>query len=255
MARTEIEFSSPYLNAAGSAGFSPPAHWPLPERQGIFVTNPLSRTARKPAAARAVLPFPGGYLLHSGLPNPGLPKGLKKYAAHWERAALPVWVHLIPTDAYDADWMVRQVEGLENVTAVEISLEVDEGHAAALEILSAAAGELPVIAAIPLNTAGPWLKHLIAAGAAAVTLSAPRGMLPGPTGLVAGRLYGPALLPLMLAAVTSAARQGLTVIAGAGVWSRTAADALLSAGAAAVQVDGILWRNGAGWQEMMNADC
>lgn len=143
--------------------------------------------------------------------------------------------------------MVRQVEGLENITAVEISLEAGEDHAAALEILSAAAGELPIVAAVPLNAAGPWLKHLTAAGAAAVTLSAPRGRLPGAAGMVSGRLYGPALFPLMLEAVTSACRQGLTVIAGAGVWSRAAASALLSAGAAAVQVDGILWRCGAGW--------
>jgi hypothetical protein len=193
------------------------------------------------------LPFPGGYLLHSGLPNPGLPAVLKKYPSYWERAALPVWVHLIPADASDAAWMVRQVEGLENVAAIEIGLEIGEDHAAALEILSAAAGELPLIAAIPLDAAGPWLRHLTATGVAAVTLSAPRGRLPGPAGTVSGRLYGPALFPLMLEAVTSACRQGLTVVAGAGVWSRAAASALLSAGAAAVQVDGILWRGGAGW--------
>jgi dihydroorotate dehydrogenase len=247
MARTEIEFPSSYLNAAGSAGYSPTACWPLPEPQGIFVTNPLSRAARKPAATRAVLTFPGGYLLHSGLPNPGLPAVIKKYASHWDRTTMPVWVHLIPAAAYDAAWMVRQLEGLENVAAVEVSLEIDEGLDAAVEILSAAAGELPIIAAIPFNTAGPWIKHLAAAGAAAVTLAAPRGMLNGPTGRVAGRLYGPALFPLVLAAVTNASRLGLPVIAGAGVWSRAAAEALLSAGAAAVQVDGILWRSGAGW--------
>jgi dihydroorotate dehydrogenase (NAD+) catalytic subunit len=243
MARTEIEFPSPYLNAAGSLGFAPPARWALPEAQGIFITNPLSRAARKPAAARALIPYPGGYLFHSGLPNPGLPGVLKKHAAHWQRAPIPVWVHLIPASPFDAAWMARQLEGLENVAALEIGLEVGENPASALETIAAAAeGELPVIAALPFNAAGPWLKKLRSAGAAALTLSAPRGMLPGPTGRCAGRLYGPALFPLLLAALVTACRHDLPVIAGAGIWSRASAAAALSAGACAVQVDGILWR-------------
>jgi dihydroorotate dehydrogenase (NAD+) catalytic subunit len=248
MARTEIEFPTPYMNAAGTAGFAPSARWALEEEQGVFITNPLSRAPRTPAAARAALPYPGGYWLHSGLPNPGLRAVLEKYAPIWARAALPVWVHLIPATPFEAAQMVQAFEGLENVTALEIGLEYDKDPAGALEILSAAAGELPLVACVPLTAPVWWLKQLPAAGAAALTLSAPRGMLPDPAGsLVAGRLLGPALLPLMLAAVTNARRLGLDVIAGAGVWTRGGAAALLGAGALAVQVDGILWRGGSGW--------
>jgi dihydroorotate dehydrogenase (NAD+) catalytic subunit len=236
------------MNAAGAAGFTPPAHWPLAEAIGVFITNPISLSARTPAIARSVIPFSGGYLLHSGLPNPGLRAVLKKYAHHWARAAYPVWVHLIPATPFEAAAMVRELEGLENVGAVEIGLEIDENPENALSILAAAAGELPVVAAVPFTTAGPWLKQLPAAGAAAVTLSAPRGLLNDPAGrAVTGRLYGPALLPQMMATITDTCRLDLTVIAGAGVWSRTDAQALLAAGASAVQVDGILWRGGVGW--------
>jgi dihydroorotate dehydrogenase (NAD+) catalytic subunit len=248
MARTELNFSSPYMNAAGTSGFSPSERWSLPEEMGVFVTNPISFSARKPAITRAVIPFSGSYLLHSGLPNPGLRVVVKKYALHWARAACPVWVHLIPASSFEANSMVHEVEGLENVSAIEIGLEVDENPETALSILSAAVGELPLVASLPFNAAGSWLKRLPDAGATTVTLSAPRGMLNDPTGhAVAGRLYGPALLPLMMAAVAHTRRQGLSVIAGAGAWSQTAALALLAAGASAVQVDGILWRGGIGW--------
>ena len=59
--------------------------------------------------------------------------------------------------------------------------------------------------------------------------------------LIAGRLYGPALLPLALAAVYSLRRQSLPVIAGGGVYRKADGEALQAAGAVAVQLDSVLW--------------
>jgi dihydroorotate dehydrogenase len=63
--------------------------------------------------------------------------------------------------------------------------------------------------------------------------------------LVHGRLYGPAVFPLALAALLAVRRAGLPVIAGGGIYRPEQVEALLAAGASAVQVDAVLWR--AGW--------
>ena len=60
-------------------------------------------------------------------------------------------------------------------------------------------------------------------------------------GLIEGRLYGPSLFPQTLEAVHSAARMGLPVIGAGGVWKREQAQALIEAGALAVQMDASLW--------------
>jgi len=92
----DLELCSTWLNAASTLGFAPPAEgWNWPEMQGGFVTNPVSLNPRTPAEARAVLPYPGGCLLHTGLPNPGLKAVLRKFAERWARGSLPVWVHLL----------------------------------------------------------------------------------------------------------------------------------------------------------------
>lgn len=112
-----------------------------------------------------------------------------------------------------------------------------------MQILTAAQGELPVVAALPLNAvSGEVLAALAATGITAITLTAPRGLLPDPDGkLVSGRLYGPAFFPLAMAALAQTRRLGLPIIAGAGVWNLPSAQALLSFGASAVQLDGLLW--------------
>jgi dihydroorotate dehydrogenase len=59
---------------------------------------------------------------------------------------------------------------------------------------------------------------------------------------VRGRLYGPALLPLALEVVSAIARQGIAVIGAGGLYRQEDIDAMLSAGAAAVQLDAVFWR-------------
>jgi len=97
--------------------------------------------------------------------------------------------------------------------------------------------------------------RLMREGAQAISISAPRGALPltprpstltgtRPSGrgeLITGRLYGPSLFPKSLETVYSAAKLGLPIIGAGGVWNKENADAMLAAGALAVQVDAALW--------------
>jgi dihydroorotate dehydrogenase len=59
--------------------------------------------------------------------------------------------------------------------------------------------------------------------------------------LITGRLYGPSLFPRALETVYSAAKLGLPIMGAGGVWTKDNADAMLSVGALAVQVDAALW--------------
>jgi dihydroorotate dehydrogenase (NAD+) catalytic subunit len=248
IARQDLSLSSPWLNAAGMQGFRPPREWGWPAPQGAFVTNPLSLTRRTPAEARACQPYPGGFLLHTGLPNPGLREVLRHQARRWEHSALPVWLHLMADSPETVARMVAMLEGLESVAALELGFAPETAPKDCLALVEAASGDLPVIAALPLTAAGePWLKDFAAAGASAISLGAPRGALPrAGGGTVSGRLYGPGLFPLALAAVGAAKDCGLPVIAGAGVYRLQEGQALLSAGAWAVQLDAVLWGTGRG---------
>jgi dihydroorotate dehydrogenase (NAD+) catalytic subunit len=236
----------PLLNAAGFLGFAPDARGPLDlENLGAFVTNPVSLAPRTPAHGPRCLVFPGGFLLHTGHPNPGLRAVLRRCAGRWARAPLPVVVHLLAQSPEEAGWMARRLEGLDGVLAVELGLPPDVDPAQARAILEAVIGELPVIARLPLDRAGELAGLAAVPGLAALSLGAPRGVLPDEPGhLVSGRLYGPALFPLALGAVRALSPGGIPVIGAGGVYSRSQAQAMLAAGAVGVQLDAVLWRGG-----------
>jgi dihydroorotate dehydrogenase (NAD+) catalytic subunit len=245
-ARQDLFLQSPWMNAAGMLGFVPPRDWNWPYPPGAFVTNPISLAPRTPAGERGQMTYPGGVLLHSGLPNPGLRAVLHRWAVQWQRSPVPVWLHLIPSGPEEAARMVRVIEDSQvEVFALELGIPPGASLDETLAILKAAVGDLPLVVNLSLTAAGEgWIKKLAGAGAAAFSLSTPRGALLQANGKVFnGRLYGPGLLPLMLAAVRTAASSGLPVIAGGGVYRLADGEALLAAGAVGVMLDTVLW----GW--------
>ena len=247
MAKYDLAFASPLINAAGTLGFAPAAH----ARQelsglGAFVTDPVSLGRRTPAHGPRCLPHPGCFLLHTGYPNPGLSAVLRRHAAGWARAALPVIVHLLAQRVAELPDMLQRLEGLEGLAGLEVGLPPEVDAEAAAAFTQAAAGELPVIIRLPLERAAELAPAVIAAGAAAVSLAPPRGALPlgKNAGVVEGRLYGPAVYPLALAAVRAIAGQGLPVIGAGGVYTPEQARAMLASGALAFQLEGIIWKEG-----------
>lgn len=238
------------MNAAGSLGFLPNPDSPLElSSLGAFVTNPISLRPRSPARISQLLNFPGGFLLHSGYPNPGLRAVLRHYSAYWARMAIPVIVHLLGEDADRVSEMVARLESTAGVMGIEISLPPKAGPDTALALARAAVGELPVIMRLPLDRAADLADALTSLLGkpflTALSLGPPRGVLPGlEKGHIQGRLYGPAVFPLALAAVHAVAETGWPVIGGGGVYSTPQAEAMLAAGAMAVQLDAVYWRGG-----------
>lgn len=241
--KRDLYFSKPLMNAAGSLGFAPDTRPGIPLDQfGAFVTSPLSLRPRQPAARPALVEHSGGFLLHTGLPNPGFSAGLKKYSAKWSRSELPIVVHLMADRPEETQRMVRELESQENVMAAELGFAPLLADDIILLTLEMCLGELPLIFSLPVEQVLSLGPRLVQDGAQAISISAPRGaLMTDHSSLVSGRLHGPALFPQTLEAVHSAARLGLPMIGGGGVWTKENAEAMLAVGALAVQVDAVLW--------------
>lgn len=234
---------SPWMNAAGFMGYLPQHPGDEKFTPGAFVTNSISLLPRSPAHNRTVLATPGGFLLHTGHPNPGLKSVVKSYAHKWRNLAVPIWAHLLVTTAYECEEMTRELENLENVTALELGLPPGIGTKKQLELIRAAVGELPIFVCQPLDEINRSLiDQLPVLGDIGVVITAPRGVLMQKGKTISGRLFGPALYPSALAALCRLCGAGLPIVAGCGIYSIEQGEEALATGAAAVQVDGWCWQ-------------
>jgi len=247
MFKQDLTFSSPIMNAAGTLGFAPDTRAPvLWDAFGAFVTNPISLRPRLPAASPALIEYPGGFLLHTGLPNPGLPATIKKYARRWADSRLPIILHLMADRPEETRRMVQSLEGMENIAAVELGFAPQLADDIILLTIEMSLGELPLIVNLPFEQVLSLGSRTIQEGAIAVSLATPRGALVTDDGqLITGRLDGPGLFPQALLVVRDAARVGIPVIGAGGVQTKENADAMLSVGALAVQMDTSMWKGSA----------
>lgn len=245
--KIDLNLRHPLMNAAGSLGFAFELRSAVdPAKLGAFVTNPVSLNPRSPARGERCLDYPGGFLLHTGYPNPGIKAVLRQYARRWLSSPLPVLVHLIPANLEEAAALARLLEGIEGVAGIELGIPSGLAAGAAAALVQAAGGELPIVACLPFEQAIPLSGPVSAAGASAISLAPPRGVLPWPGGeLLEGRLYGPSVFPSALAVVRAITQRGLAVIGSGGVYHSSQVEAMLTAGASAVQLDAVLWRGSA----------
>lgn len=241
--KRDLYFSKPLINAAGSLGFAPdPRNGISLDSFGAFVTNPISLRPRLPASHPALVEFPGGFLMHTGLPNPGFHAALKKYSAKWNRADLPVIVHLMADRPEETQKMVQELETVENVMAVQLGFAPLLSDDIILTNLEMCLGEIPLIFALPHEQVLTLGRQLLDGGASAISIASPRGALHDKAGnLVTGRIYGQSLFPRSLDLVRSAAMVGISIIGSGGVWSEADAQSMLKAGAMAVETDAPLW--------------
>jgi dihydroorotate dehydrogenase (NAD+) catalytic subunit len=245
MPKYDLSFSPPIMNAAGSLGFTPGSRTMLDwSKLGAFVTNPISVASRTPANGKRFIAFPGGFLLHTGYPNLGFSQLLRKYARHWKRSPVDVIVHLLAVSPEEVELMVRRLEMVEGVSALELGVSSVANADMVTEFTRAAHGELPVIVRLPLERAIRLAEWAMQAGAVAISLAPPRGLMPTEAGeFVQGRLYGPAIFPTALTVVQALNQLGMPVIGAGGIYTWQQINAMYSAGAMAVQLDGVLWRD------------
>lgn len=241
--KRDLYLEKPFVNASGVLGFYPDPHvMPFLDRLGAFITNPISRLPRTPAGNRVCLSFSGGFLLHTGLANPGISKAIRQNKHRWAGALLPIIVHLLVEHPITLAEMVHKLEGLENIMAVELGLPPDCAPEDLSPLLDAASGELPAVVCISPEQIPVLGNVLTELTPSAVHLVEPRGILPHKDGsLVTGRLYGPAIFPQMLQAAHKLVSMGFPVIVNGGIYENWQVTAMMEVGVIAVGLGSALW--------------
>lgn len=241
-----LTLNSPLIAGGGAFGFADEyASLVDFSRFGAFVTNPVTLRPRSPAEGPRVIPFPGGALIHTGLPNAGLSAVVRDCERKWARMGCPVVVHVAASTAEEVAACVERLEGVEAAAGIEIGFRDGEALADAEMMLREAVqrARQPVVVSLPHARAVAFARMAERVGAQAVTATAPqRGTLLHHGEWVSGRLYGPALLPQALSIVREIKKQtALPIIGAGGVHTKTDVEAMLEAGAAAVMVDSVVW--------------
>lgn len=247
--KNTLLIENPVMPAAGTFGFDGAAYADLIDlkKLGAIVTNPVSWKPRQAARGSRVVPLPGGALVHTGLPNPGMTRVIKQYRARWARSCAPVIVHVIGTHPDEVARCAEALEACEAVAGIELGLHDQAGpdDVDALVRTLAETTMLPVLVQVPLYSAVDLAQAAQDAGAGGVVVAAaPRGTARDPeTGqLVGGRVYGPWLHAQALRAVGLIARRvTIPVVGCGGIHSADDARDMLEAGAVAVQVDTLTW--------------
>ena len=247
MAKYDLVFEPPVMNAAGFLGFAPGRNFgcQLPECC-CFITNPVSLRPRHPSRGERLARYPGGILLHSGYPNPGFSRILSRYTSSWQRSAIPIVVHLLANAPDELSTMITRLEGVEAVAGIEVGFQDWAEKSLIEECLEGLSSELPVIARMPLSRVlefAHWLDDPVRL--TAISIGPARGALRRESGrFLEGRLYGPSLFPQILHTVKVLSSLRVPLIAGGGVYREEQLGALLETGAAAVQLDSVLWKGG-----------
>lgn len=246
----EMILETPVMNAAGAFGYGDVYRDIIQyEKLGAIVTAPISYEARSAARGGRVVPLDSALLLHTGLPNPGLNKALRKYRGLWESLSTKVIVHLIATTDDQVRKASARLDEEDCVDAIELGLRDDMTWQEASRLVGSAVTKTdkPVLVRLPVSDAYEIADAVAGAGASTLVVAAPpRGTARDPQSgkLISGRIYGPVVKPIVLNMVGQIARRvDIPVIGAGGIHSPQDARDYLDAGAVAVQVDSVIWRS------------
>jgi len=234
-----------WMNAAGTAGFAPGRDFAekFPEIS-VFTTNPISYLPRSVASNRNLVPFEGGFLIHTGFPCLSFNHILKKYKKNWENSALPICINLLSDIPYHIEKIVRKVETIENIFMIEISLRLGMNRTEIKELMNAALGELPIILSLPFELVfKDWLDEILPPEIVAISIQAPRGQVYYKGKKIHGRLYGASILPLTLNAIDHLQTLNKPVFAGVGAITHQDIEKIFQSGASVFQAHELVWRN------------
>lgn len=243
-----LSLSGPVLIAAGCGGYGP-AYQRLIDLTafGALVTNPITLRPRRGAAQPRLVETAAGFILDTGLQNPGVRKVLRQYGPGWLRLGLPVIAHLPAAEPEDLRRTARVLAGHEAIAAIELGLPSGAAPNDVEPWLRAIRADclLPVLIKLPLDRTLDLAEAAAKAAAEALVIGAPppgTAFSPATGVMISGDLYGPALHNLALSAIEAVkSRVDLPLIAAGGIHTLAEAEACLKAGAMAVQLDSLLF--------------
>ncbi len=188
---------------------------------------------------------PGAILWTPPRPPRSPSKVLRQLTETWQRWPVAVVGALAPGETAHIRDAARHLS--EAVSALLVESAPDEDLSAVLARITTAAdvSELPTWVALPLERAREWAQPCVHAGADALLIGMPpEGIWPRGEHWVRGRVYSPALLPIMLAAlrdVVPLVDGAVPLIAQGGIHSPEDAIRCREAGADAVALDAAVW--------------
>ncbi|MFW5749001.1 MAG: HisA/HisF-related TIM barrel protein [Chloroflexota bacterium] len=248
--KNSLILETPVMPAAGTFGYGESYRDLVNmEKLGAVVTNPVSYEPRTPANGPRVIQLAAGVLMHTGLPNAGINKVLRQQRNLWATLPLPVIVHLIATTDDQVRKAAARLDEEDSVDGIELGLRDDITWQEASRLVGHAVTktEKPVLVRLPMHDAYEIADAVVDAGASTLVVCAPpRGTARDPhtRQMVSGRIYGPLVKPIALHMVGRIARRvDVPVIGAGGIHNPEDAREFIEAGAVAIQVDSVIWRN------------
>lgn len=253
--KREMPFLRPLLPAAGCFGYGEVYEGIIDVSLfGAVVTRPITyrRRTATPREGATVLPLPAGCLIAHSQSHPGLSSVLSQHRTRWQALPVPLICHLSATDLEETRKAARRLDAETAVAALELGLPhafQGEDRTRAQSLVSAARRrfEKPLLVRLPLQGALDLAPVCVQAGADALVATAPpQGALHDPAygHRIHGNLYGPWVKAQVLPLVEELqGRVHVPIVACGGVHSQNDVREYLAAGAVAVQIDGLLWRD------------
>lgn len=242
-----LSLPNPIMIASGFCGFGDAYERliDLPAFGGI-VTAPITLRPRRGSAQPRLVETRAGFIVNTGLQNPGVRRVIHHYGPRWARLGLPVIAHLA---AAEPDELMRTARALSSVAALaglELGLPQHAGlHDLELWLRAVRAGsELPLLVKLPLGSDADLAAVAVEQGADALVIgSGPLGAAVSPRSgqTVSGHFYGPARHSLALYDFANLRDVAVPRVAAGGIHNAADVKALLDVGASAVQLDSLLF--------------
>jgi dihydroorotate dehydrogenase len=188
-----------------------------------------------------------GFILDTGGQNPGVRKVIRQYCKSWLGSEIPVIAHLPADEPDDLLRTARALASTEAIGAIELGLP-HEASSRDVEHWIRAIREgcmLPLLVKVPLGRVIEMAEVVVSASADVLVVGSPplgMALIQNSGEMVSGYLYGPVLHSMALREVQLVREwTDLPIVAVGGIHSLADAQAFLAAGAAAVQIDALLW--------------
>jgi dihydroorotate dehydrogenase (NAD+) catalytic subunit len=242
-----LPLSNPVMIASGCGGYGQ-AYRQLIDLSafGALVTNPITLRPQRGIPQPRLAETTAGFVLETGTQNPGVKKVIREYSKHWRNWSVPVIAHLPAGEPDGLRRTARALAGTDSIAGIELGISsLATSHD--IEYWIRAVQEdcmLPLLVKLPLDTATEMAE--LVARLAVDTLvigSPPTGSAQAPVGeRVDGDVYGPALHSLVLYNIQIIRELvEIPIVAVGGIHTLSDVQTFLAAGAAAVQIDSLLF--------------
>lgn len=257
--KTGLPIKYPLMPAAGFFGYGPNPYPDIIDSDlfGAIVTNPITLRPQFYRQSPPVCETSGGILLDPRPANPGVKRVIQRHKRDWLRSPIPCIAHLPAEESDDLARTARALASQDILAGFEIGLAENTSPYDVRLYLDSIRydSELPLLVKLPRSDFLPLAESAMQTGTDALVFAMP------PLGLsylhdqrpFSGHFYGPGLVAQILADFIRLREifPDVPLIASGGVHTVADAQAYLQAGAAAIQIDSLLFVDPAQVQQLL----